>query len=436
METTRATIATTTTQRITPEIIASPSRVKTETLRQPLSPAAHRLDSVDLLRGLVMVIMLLDHTRDFFHSDALRFDPTDPTRTNVALFFTRWVTHFCAPVFMFLAGTGAFLQMTRGKSKAELSRFLLTRGLWLVLLEFTFLRAITWFNLDYHFAGIALVIWAIGISMIALAGLIHLPMRAIALFGISLITLHHLLDGIQVTVWRGPGTPTPGFWEAVWMVFHQPGVIFFTKDVYGLVMYPLIPWIGVMAAGYAFGALYQMPADRRRRILLRLGAAMVIAFVVLRAINLYGDPRPWSVQKSVLLTALSFLNVTKYPPSLLFLLMTLGPAIAALAWFERTGRSPLSRALITFGRVPLFFYAMQWMTAHGLAILLGYLAGQPIGWLFASPLERPFPNPGNLGFNLWVVYLFWIIGALLLYPLCRWFAGVKRRRNDWWLSYL
>jgi len=383
-----------------------------------------------------MVFMLLDHTRDFLHRDVLNFDPSDPTKTTVILFFTRFVTHFCAPIFVFLAGTGAFLQLTRGKSKAELSRFLITRGLWLVLLEFTVIRVITWFNFDYHFAGLLQVIWVIGISMIVLAGLIHLPLRAIAAFGIGMIALHNLLDKFQIVMRRGPGAPTTGFWESVWMIFHQQGVIFLTKDVYVLALYPLIPWIGVLAAGYAFGAFYQMPAARRRRILWRLGAAMVTAFVVLRAINLYGDLRPWSTQRDFVFTALSFLNVSKYPPSLLFLLMTLGVGIIALAWFELAGRGPLSRALITFGRVPLFFYFGQWITAHGLAILVCYLAGQPLAWQFASPLARPFPNPGNLGFSLWVVYLVWILGTLLLYPLCRWFADVKRRRSDWWLSYL
>lgn len=418
---------------IASEATSSLGRAKAETPRQPVAPGSRRLDSIDLLRGLVMVFMLLDHTRDFLHRDVLNFDPSDPTKTTVILFFTRFVTHFCAPIFVFLAGTGAFLQLTRGKSKAELSKFLITRGLWLILLELTVIRVITWFNFDYHFAALLQVIWAIGMGMILLAGLIHLPWRIIAAFGIGMIALHNLLDKFPVVMQRGQ---TPGFWQSVWLVLHQQGVIFLTKDVYVLALYPLIPWVGVFAVGYVFGALYQMPADRRRRILLRLGTAMVTAFVVIRAINIYGDPRPWSQQRNIVFTALSFLNVTKYPPSLLFLLMTLGIGIAALAWFEMLGRGPLSRALIIFGRVPLFFYFGQWITAHGLAVLACYLVGQPLAWQFASPLQRPFPNPGNLGFSLWVVYLLWILGVLLLYPLCRWFADVKRRRNDWWLSYL
>ncbi|HMF58160.1 MAG TPA: heparan-alpha-glucosaminide N-acetyltransferase domain-containing protein [Pyrinomonadaceae bacterium] len=395
-----------------------------------------RLDSVDLLRGLVMVIMMLDHTREFFHSASLDFDPLDLTKTSAILFFTRWITHFCAPVFVFLAGTGAYLQFSRGKSKRELSKFLVTRGLWLVFLELTVLHVLIWFNVDWHFVGLLQVIWAIGISMICLAALIHLPVRVIAAFGVAMIALHNLLDKIHITQWRGPGTATPSFWESIWMVLHQPGLIFFGDRVYALALYPLIPWIGVMAAGYAFGALYKLDAERRRKILLRLGGALTLAFVVIRATNFYGDQQKWETQGNLLFTVLSFLDVTKYPPSLLFLLMTLGPAIIALALFEKMGRGPISRALITFGRVPLFFYLLQWTVAHGLAVIAGYLAGQPTAWQFATLFDKPRSNPGNLGFSLPVVYVFWITGVLLIYPLCRWFAGVKQRRKDWWLSYL
>lgn len=393
-----------------------------------------RLDSIDLLRGLVMVVMMLDHTRDFFHQGALNFDPTDLTKTNAPVFFTRWITHFCAPVFVFLAGTGAYLQLVRGKSKAELSKFLLTRGLWLIVLEFTVVRWAVLFNLDYRELGVAQVIWAIGVSMIVLAGLVHLPLRAVAVASMAMIVLHNLLDGVKVTQWQGPGTPAPGFWEAVWLVLHQQGPLPLPFGSTTFIIYPLVPWVGVMAAGYAFGALYELEAERRRRILLALGAGLTIAFVVVRAINLYGDPQPWSVQSSALFTVLSFLNLTKYPPSLLYLLMTLGPALIALAWFERAGRGPFARVLVTFGRVPLFFYILQWVAAHGLAILVGYLAGQSVAWQFANFAEKPYPNPN--GFDLWVVYVFWLVGLLLLYPLCRWFAGVKQRRKDWWLSYV
>ncbi|HEX5082677.1 MAG TPA: heparan-alpha-glucosaminide N-acetyltransferase domain-containing protein [Blastocatellia bacterium] len=390
-----------------------------------------RVNSIDLLRGVVMALMLLDHMREFVHRDELNFLATDLGRTNVLLFFTRWVTYFCAPVFVFLAGTGAYLQISRGKSRSELSKFLVKRGLWLILLELTLIRVVIWFNIDFHFALQLQVIWVIGVGMVALAGLIRLPTRLIAALSVAMIALHNLLDLIRVNP-----LPLTGFRTAVWMVLHQAGPIFFTPAVYGLVLYPLIPWIGVLWAGYAFGAFYQLDVDRRRRILFGLGAALLVSFALLRGVNVYGDPSRWGMQKDAIFTVLSFLNVSKYPPSLLFLLLTLGAAILALPWFERIEKGRLPRIFITFGRVPLFFYFGQWIAVHVIATSAGYLAGQPVGWHFVSPLNRPSPNPGNLGFSLWVVYVFWFLGLLLLYPLCRWFAEVKRRRRDWWLSYL
>ena len=259
-----------------------------------LEPKGTRIDSIDLLRGIVMVIMMLDHTRDFVHNGALQFDPTDFTKTNTALFLTRWITHFCAPVFVFLAGTGAYLQMARGKSKSELSRFLITRGLWLIVLEFTLVRFGFTFNLDYRFLGALQVIWVIGVSMVILSALIHLPIKIIAVIGIAMILLHNLLDGYQVQAWRGPDSPVPGLGASFWIILHQP---FSALPVFGFpgpiafVIYPLIPWIGVMAVGYAFGTLYQMGRERRRKLLIVLGAATTLLFVGVRAINIYGDPQ-------------------------------------------------------------------------------------------------------------------------------------------------
>lgn len=398
-----------------------------------------RIDSIDLLRGIVMVIMLLDHTRDFVHNAAQQFDPTDLSRTNVALFFTRWITHYCAPVFVFLAGTGAYLQLARGTSKRQLSRFLVTRGLWLIVLEMTLVKFGISFNPDIRFLGFLQVIWVIGVSMIVLAALLHLPKSVIAGFGLLMIATHNLFDSYQVTGWGGPGSPVPGIAAKLWILLHQA---FYGFPVFGFpspivfVLYPLIPWIGVMAVGYVCGGLYQLDADRRKRLLLVIGGAATLLFIIIRAINLYGDPSPWSHQESTLLTALSFINTSKYPPSLLFLLMTLGPSLMVLAWFESSsvgGR--LRDFLVTFGRVPLFFYLLQWYTAHLFSLLLHLATGKPVSWLFQSPMEFKPPPPGT-GFNLFVVYLSWIAGLLLLYPLCKWFAGVKRRRKDWWLSYL
>lgn len=417
------------------------------------NPKSRRIDSIDLLRGIVMVIMMLDHTRDFVHRDALQgFDPTDLSRTNVLLFFTRWITHFCAPVFVFLAGTGSYLQLMRGKSKTDLSRFLITRGLWLILLEFTVVRTSVVFNVDYRFLGIMQVIWVIGVSMILLAALIHLPLRVVAGFGIGMIALHNLLDRFKVQGgWQGPDSPVPSYWAKLYFILHQPfeafPVVGFPSPVV-VVIYPLLPWVGVMAAGYAFGALYQLDAQRRRRILLIMGSVATALFIILRAINLYGDPSHWSSQSSAVFTVLSFLNTTKYPPSLLFLLMTLGPAMFALAWFEsdpdasaepEPGRQSLSgkirSAFITFGRVPLFFYLLQWSTAHLISVFVHLAAGRPIRWMFGSQIGTSGPPPGA-GFSLAVVYGCWIVGVILLYPLCKWFAGLKERRRSWWLSYL
>jgi uncharacterized membrane protein len=415
----------------------------------PLDPSPvktrQRIDSIDLLRGIVMVVMMLDHTRDFVHSGALLFDPLDLKQTTVWLFLTRWITHFCAPVFVFLAGTGAYLQFTRGKSKSELSRFLITRGLWLVILEVTVVRFLVTFSVDPKLLFFLQVIWVIGVSMIVLAALIHLPLKVVAGFGLAMIALHNLLDRFPAAPWRGPGTPVPSWGAKLWMVLHQqaffPAGSTFPSPIVA-VLYPLIPWVGVIAVGYAFGSLYRKDAAMRKRWLMIIGGGATLLFVIIRAFDKYGEPQHWSPQKSLLFTLLSFINTTKYPPSLDYLLMTIGPAIFALAFFE-SGRDMMGATgswirnfFVTFGRVPLFFYVLQWFTAHTIAIVLHAVFGKPVRWLFQTPIDW-FTNPphGN-GFSLVVVYAAWISGVLLLYPLCKWFAGIKARRKDWWLSYL
>ena len=404
-----------------------------------------RIDSVDLLRGIVMVVMLLDHTRDFVHGDALRFDPTDITRTYPALFFTRWITHFCAPIFVFLAGTGSWFQLSRGKSKAELSSFLVKRGFWLIVLEFTLVRFAAFWDFSIQFMGVAQVIWTLGWCMIALAALIHLPYRAIVAFGLATVVLHNALDPIAVTQWQGPGSPVPGAFDKLWIILHEGGffpVAGWPSPVL-FVLYPLIPWIGVMALGFAFGRVYDWPAGQRRRTLLRWGIAITGGFVLLRLTNLYGNPGDWSLQARSAMTIVSFFNVQKYPPSLLFLMMTLGPALIALSVWDRYNSPPgetrppgwFTQALITYGRVPLFFYLLQWPTAHGAGFVLNLLAGKDVTWLLTEPGPGQRPPP-DAGFDLWVVYAAWIVGAVLLYPVCRWYAGVKATRKEWWLSYL
>jgi uncharacterized membrane protein len=394
-----------------------------------------------------MVIMMLDHTRDFIHSGVFLFDPLDLSKTTIGVFLTRWITHFCAPVFVFLAGTGAYLQLARGKSKRELSRFLISRGIWLIVLELTLVRAVAFFNLDPRFVGFLQVIWVIGVSMIVLAGLIHLPLSVVTVFGLVMIVIHNFFDRYAVTPWSPPN-PVPGWGTKLWMLLHQPGVFpigptFPSPIVF--VLYPLIPWIGVMAVGYALGALYQKDDRARQRSLLIIGAVTTWVFIFIRAVDLYGEPLHWSRQKNVIFTILSFINTTKYPPSLDYLLMTLGPAMIGLALFESSRKvigseavrgSFIRRFFVTFGRVPLFFYVLQWVTAHIIAILLHAAFGKPVRWLFQTPIDWFTHPPQGNGFNLIVVYLSWTTGVLLLYPLCKWFAGVKARRRDWWLSYL
>jgi uncharacterized membrane protein len=383
-----------------------------------------RLDSVDLLRGVVMVVMALDHVRDYFTRSAHQFDPADLTRTTVPLFLTRWITHFCAPTFVFLAGASAFLYGSRaGRTRPELARFLLSRGLWLVFIELTVVRFAWLFNFDYRFFPLQ-VIWAIGWSMVVLAGLVLLPAPLVGLFGVVMIASHNLLDGIGASrLMTAPGVfAQAGVRDWVWSILHVQNPP---------VRYPLIPWIGVMAAGYAFGPLLCHEAAQRRRELVRLGTVLVIGFILLRALNVYGDPQPWSVQPTGAFTLLSFVNTTKYPPSLLFLLMTLGPAILSLVLFERV-RGPVGRFFIVYGRVPFLFYVAHLYLIHALVLVIAGLRGEDLhGYL---TLWRLMPD--SWGYSLGVGYTVWVFVVVALYPLCRWFAGVKERRRDAWLSYL
>src|SRR5687767_4246439 len=392
-----------------------------------------RLASVDLLRGVVMIIMALDHTRDYVHVGAMHFQPENLEKTTAAIFFTRWITHFCAPVFMFCAGLGAWFWLQRrarsaalqgrpGADKRALSRFLVTRGLWLLLLEFTVVRAGFYFHFTYDVV-ILLVFWALGMSMIALAALIHLPWRALAVISVAMIALHNLADGVRVTSW-------------IWNVLHQPGVIQ-TGGPIVFVAYPLVPWIGVMAAGFCLGRIYDVDADRRSRLLIRLGIALTVAFVVIRVLNIYGDPRPWSGQPSALFTVVSFLNTTKYPPSLLFLLMTLGPALALLGWIDRA-RPSERNPLLVFGRVPLFYFALHIPLIHAIAIALTWFryGAQPFLFLPPPTLGTPLKLfPADYGWSLGVTYVVWIAVVVILYPVCLWFSRVKSR-GHWWASYL
>lgn len=384
------------------------------------SASGVRLDAIDLLRGLVMAVMVLDHARDFFMAGG--FNPRDVH--DPALFLTRWITHFCAPVFVFLAGMSAFLHGARGRTRGELSLYLLSRGLWLVLLEVTLVRFAWTFSIVPDFILLQ-VIWAIGMAMVALAGLVHLPRRAIAAIALAMIAGHNLLDGVDAARLGSLG------W--VWNVLHQPATLHPTPGLTVFPLYPLIPWVGVMALGYVLGPVMQAQPATRRRTLLLLGAAATLGFVLLRASNLYGDPAPWKVEDGLLPTVLSLVNCEKYPPSLLYLAMTLGPAMMALALLDRV-RAGVGQPLLVFGRVPLLFYVAHILLLHAGAVVLALASTAEAAWLFGGlPIVSV---PAGYGLGLPGAYLVWLLALALLYPPCRWFAGLKRRRGDWWLSYL
>ena len=397
-----------------------------------------RIYSVDLLRGIVMMLMLLDHTRDFVHAGALHFDPTDLSRGDAPVFFTRWITHFCAPIFVFLSGVSIYLQKMNGKPNRELSWFLFTRGLWLVFLEFTLVRLGFTFNFDYSFFGAAQVIWAIGVSMMVMAALIYLPIKAVGAIGLAMILLHNLVDPTQVAPNIAfASQPPPSLGQAIWIILHQQGVIPLTAASSAFVAYPLIPWIGVMATGYWAGTIYTADERRRYRVLLLSGILITAAFFVLRATNLYGDPSPWKAQDTPIFTFLSILNTTKYPPSLLFLMMTLGPALIALAVTDRIkGRALWQRVPIYFGRVPMFFYLLQFPVAHMMGIVLSLAAGKDIAYFFLNIPQNIQMAPPDYGFSLATTYAAWIAGLILLYPLCVWWGRLKQRKRHWLLSYL
>jgi uncharacterized membrane protein len=377
-----------------------------------------RLPALDVLRGLVMVVMALDHTRDYFHN--IEFDPLDLSQTTPAIFFTRWITHFCAPVFVFLAGTGAFLYGRR-HTRGELSRFLWTRGLWLVFLELTWVRFSWSFDPDLRHGGLQ-VIWVLGVSMIVLALLVHLPLWAITVLGLLMCATHNLLDPLDAV---RPDRPS-----LLWAVLHQPSR-FGPWDGWGIgIRYPLIPWIGVMAVGYGFGSMMLRPREERRRAVAKLGLAVCALFVVIRAIDVYGDSDHWSRQPSFLFTLLSFVDTTKYPPSLDYILMTIGPALLFMAAMDREIPT-IWKPILTFGRVPMFFYLVHIPLIHASSLVIDYLRNGP-----RTFGQNMFEMPQNWGFDLPVVYVVWISIVVALYFPCRWFAGVKQRRREAWLSYL
>lgn len=400
-------------------------------MQQPFNTSQKRIESVDILRGIVMVIMALDHVRDFFHIHGNTDDPLNLATTTPSLFFTRFITHFCAPVFVFLSGTSIYLQSLR-KTKNELSIFLLKRGLWLILAEVILVTLGITFNPFYNFVVLQ-VIWAIGISMVIMALLVKTHFKFILALGVVIVLGHNLLDIPEAV----PGFK-PGFW---WDLFHSArfAVYPFAPNHFIAILYPFVPWTGLMMLGYCTGTWFSptYTAPQRQRILLVLGTGILLLFVVVRFINIYGDPVPWTIQKKAFYTFLSFIKVNKYPPSLMYMSITIGVALVMLSLLENV-RNRFTGIMRIYGRTAFFYYIIHFYLAHLLAAIVFFARGHSMQDAIQSAQNLPFlfiiPNEG---FGLAVVYLVWLAVVVALYPVCKWYDRYKSNHKEkWWLSYL
>jgi uncharacterized membrane protein len=388
-----------------------------------------RIHSIDLLRGLVIIVMALDHVRMYFGYGTWYAEPTNLATTTLLLFFTRWITHFCAPVFVFLAGTSAYLYGMKKTNINETAWFLFTRGLWLIVVELVIVNFAWTFDITYSFR-ILQVIWAIGISMVVLSGLVFLPAWSIFAFGALLVAGHNLLDPITV---RGDSVR-----DRVWYVLHQPSSVLLDANHLVNFVYPVLPWIGLMALGYVFGVFYQkdFPTEQRRRRLLTIGICLTLLFFILRGFNLYGEPNPWQGRISSMFSLLSFLNTTKYPPSLHFLLMTMGPALIFLGAVESI-QPRLAKPVIVFGRVPFFFYLAHLYVIHALAMLLLVVQGRDGQEYILSARGIMSGTLSSFGLSLGAVYAIWMGIVVLLYPACKGYQIYREKHpSKRWLSYL
>jgi uncharacterized membrane protein len=391
----------------------------------------NRIESIDVLRGIVMVIMALDHVRDYFHFSANTANPLDLSTTTFILFFTRWITHFCAPIFVSLSGTSIYLQSQR-KTKKELSVFLLKRGLWLIFVEVVVVTFAWSFNPNYNLHFLQ-VIWAIGISMVFLSALIHLPFKIILGLGLIIVLGHNALDFPEAA---------PDFQPTFWwdLLHHGAFVPYAYAENHALfLVYPFVPWLGLMMVGYCAGVFFtrDVSAEQRRKALTKLGLGILALFIVVRFINIYGDPAPWSIQKNFLFTVMSFVNTNKYPPSLFFMAMSIGPALLLLPFLERV-QNGFTNSMRTFGRTAFFYYIIHLYLIHFLSAICFFARGH--SFEEASNIGQQYPFyflvPGE-GFGLPVVYLVWIAVVVALYPLCRWYDRYKTRHPEkWWLSYV
>ncbi len=387
--------------------------------------AGQRLATIDVLRGLIIVIMVIDHVRDYVHISGYAVDAIDFRQSNPILFGTRWITHLCAPTFIFLAGVSAWLQHVKGKDTPKLSRFLLTRGLWLIVLELT-ITGFGW-NFSIPMLPFLAILWAIGWAMIALAGLVFLPRMAVLAVGVAIIAGHNLLDGVHAAQF--------GQWGFVWNFLFEVKV--FTAGGHPVValFYPVLPWIGVIAFGYGMGDVFLSP--NRNRTLLMTGLGLLVLFLVLRGSNLYGDPRPWAIQSNLANSVMDFMNVAKYPPSLLYVCATLGVVLSVAPLLDRLP-DKVSGFFRTIGSVPLMAYLAHLYIMHVVAIVAHLVAGKGLTGQFDT-IRIIFSDPqamNGTGLPLWVVYVCWAIVVAAIYPICRYWSALKRRRKDWWLSYL
>jgi uncharacterized membrane protein len=388
-------------------------------------PSQTRIQSIDLLRGIVMIIMALDHTRDYFHTQAFLDDPLNLQTTTPALFATRWITHLCAPTFVFLSGTSAFLQSLR-KTKKELSLFLLSRGLWLILVELVIMTLGITFDIGYHLF-ILQTIWSIGISMVVLSAVIWLPFPLIFAIGLLIVLGHNTLDFYEGTRRNFPLT---------YSLLHAPGIHPVGNRAL-LVFYPFLPWAGTMILGYCFGKYYLADIMNRNKRSILLGAGLILFFIILRWTNAYGDPLEWKTQSSPLYTFFSFISTQKYPPSLLYLCVTIGPSLIILGLIGEA-RNKFADAIGVFGRVPLFYYVIHFYLLHLLSMIMYLINGHSFeeGVKGTDAVPFKFYQPGE-GFELPGVYLVWLFIVILLYPVCKWFAEYKRHHyHKWWLSYV
>jgi len=424
-----------------PELTATPSTALSFDTSASNAVARSRIQSIDVLRGIVMVIMALDHVRDFFYKPdvlpgnaaGVALDPTNLATTTPILFFTRWITHFCAPIFVFLAGTSIFL-MGRKKTKGELSAFLLKRGIFLVLVEAIIITFGWRFDPLYHIV-ILQVIWAIGICMILFGLLIFLPYQAIFVLGLLIVFGHNILDFKSVSAGlKGGDLSNLLYFSNFSQLPSDPNL---HPTHFAIIVYAFGPWLGVMLLGYCFGKLYDGSMDpaRRKKMLIQLGLAITLLFIILRLINKYGDPVPWSQQdRGTIFSFLSFFNLNKYPPSLLFLCMTIGPGILLLALLENV-QNWFTRIMNVYGRVPMFYYILHFYIIHTLIVIVFFAEGHPSSEMWAPDMLFYF-RPASLGFGLPGVYAIWLFVVIVLYPLCKMYDRYKSTHRQWWLSYL